>query len=149
MFQLAETAKQQEQKKSDGYLYSSILCKAGQTILLQDGTYNVSQVVSIPYSVSGNQDAVITMKAENAGKAVLNGAKLPASSDAVLSVKGNYWKYRILRLHTHQTEQRVFMYPVITMLLNSVKCIEMVQQVFRLVTQAENQNAGGRQTIQF
>ena len=80
-------------KENPTDIYTAVsYAKAGQTILLQDGTYNVSQVVSIPYSVSGNQDAVITMKAENAGKAVLNGAKLPASSDAVLSVKGNYWK---------------------------------------------------------
>ena len=80
-------------KENPTDIYTAVsYAKAGQTILLQDGTYNVSQVVSIPYSVSGNQDAVITMKAENAGKAVLNGAKLSASSDAVLSVKGNYWK---------------------------------------------------------
>lgn len=65
--------------------------KAGQTIVLLDGTYNMKTVLSITYSVSGTKDAPITLKAENAGRAVFNGSSIAKSSDAVISLKGNYW----------------------------------------------------------
>lgn len=65
--------------------------RAGQTIVLLDGTYNMKTVLSITYSVSGTKDAPITLKAENAGRAVFNGSSIAKSSDAVISLKGNYW----------------------------------------------------------
>lgn len=63
----------------------------GQTIVLEDGTYALSQVLAIPYSVSGTEEAPITLKAENTGKAILDGSALKKSSDSVLFMKGDYW----------------------------------------------------------
>ena len=66
--------------------------KAGQTIIMLDGTYEAKSVIEIPFSVSGTEDNMITLKAENTGKAIIDGSNIVSSSkESVLFVKGSYW----------------------------------------------------------
>ena len=66
--------------------------KAGQTIIMLDGTYEAKSVIEIPFSVFGTEDNMITLKAENTGKAIIDGSNIVSSSkESVLFVKGSYW----------------------------------------------------------
>ncbi len=63
--------------------------KAGQTIVLLDGTYYITKTISIPYSQCGTKDNYITIKAENTKKAIINGSKM--KSGTLLTINGDYW----------------------------------------------------------
>ena len=80
--------------KSNPYDLQTALkfAKAGQTIIMLDGTYEAKSVIEIPFSVSGTEDNMITLKAENTGKAIIDGSNIVSSSkESVLFVKGSYW----------------------------------------------------------
>ena len=80
--------------KSNPYDLQTALkfAKAGQTIIMLDGTYEAKSVIEIPFSVSGTEDNMITLKAESTGKAIIDGSNIVSySKESVLFVKGSYW----------------------------------------------------------
>ncbi len=62
----------------------------GQVIIMMDGTYAPDRDYVIGRNVNGREDAMITLMAENTGKAVISGSN-NASSSSLLSIVGSYW----------------------------------------------------------
>lgn len=62
----------------------------GQVIIMLDGTYAPDRDYVIGRNVNGREDAMITLMAENTGKAVISGSN-NASSSSLLSIVGSYW----------------------------------------------------------
>ena len=62
----------------------------GQVIVMLDGTYASDKDYVIGRNVSGREDAMITLMAENTGKAVISGSN-NAGSSSLLSIVGSYW----------------------------------------------------------
>lgn len=74
-------------------IYSAIkYAQPGQVIYLKNGTYNLTSAVTIPFSVSGTADKMITLMAEDAGQVILDGSQIPEASSSILNIYGNYWK---------------------------------------------------------
>ncbi|MBR3516897.1 MAG: fibronectin type III domain-containing protein [Lachnospiraceae bacterium] len=62
----------------------------GQVIVMMDGIYEPEKDYVIGRNVNGREDAMITLMAENTGKAVISGSKDHGSS-SLLSIVGSYW----------------------------------------------------------
>lgn len=73
-------------------IYTAVkYAQPGQTILLKNGTYDMSSDLVIPYSVSGKAGKMITMIAEEPGKVILNGSNAENTPGTILQVNGDYW----------------------------------------------------------
>ena len=74
-------------------IYTAVkYAQPGQVILLKNGTYDLVSDLVIPYSVSGREDAMITLMAEEVGKVTLDGSNAdPTGTGQMVAVNGNYW----------------------------------------------------------
>ena len=74
-------------------IYTAVAyAQPGQVIVLKDGTYDLVKNVTIPFSVSGTADKMITLMAENTGKAKLDGTNSTATdSNGMIQINGDYW----------------------------------------------------------
>ncbi|MBR1853449.1 MAG: hypothetical protein IJ794_09965 [Lachnospiraceae bacterium] len=62
----------------------------GQVIVMMDGTYASDRDYVIGRNINGREDAMITLMAENTGKAIISGSN-NAGSSSLLSIVGSYW----------------------------------------------------------
>jgi len=73
-------------------IYTAVkYAQPGQVIFLKNGTYNLTSAVTIPYSVSGVANNMITLMAETAGQVILDGSQMPENSNSILVMNGDYW----------------------------------------------------------
>ena len=67
---------------------------AGDTIILLDGTYNLTQRIRLPEAQNGNFASYITVKAEHANKAILDFSSMDFDgNNRGIQLDGDYWYF--------------------------------------------------------
>ena len=86
-------------------IYTGIgFLQPGQTLILQNGTYNITKPIEVLYGDDGSANNMFTVQAETKGKVIIDCQNITA---AVIH-GGNYWHYKDIEFTNSADNQKCF-----------------------------------------